>query len=131
MISTLFTSILAIWLLILSARVIALRGVSFLKFFSFNNFSEKALFSSVRAQGNFIEYTPFFLILLFIAEFNGSHPHFLYLVSCLFLISRLMHGIGFGFMRHSPFLRVGGTFLTFFSILLIAVFNVYEVISSF
>ena len=93
MISTLFTSILAIWLLILSARVIALRGASFLKFFAFNNFGEKALSRSVRAQGNFIEYTPFFLILLFIAEFNGSHPHFLYLVSGLFLISRLMFKI--------------------------------------
>ena len=131
MISTLFTSLLAIWLLILSARVIALKGASFLKFFAFNNFGEKALSRSVRAQGNFIEYTPFFLILLFIAEFNGSHPHFLYLVSGLFLISRLMHGIGFGFMRHSPFLRVGGTTLTFLSILMIAVFNIYEVIGSF
>ena len=68
MISTLFTSLLAIWLLILSARVIALRGASFLKFFAFNNFGEKALSRSVRAQGNFIEYTPFFLILLFIAH---------------------------------------------------------------
>ena len=68
MISTLFTSILAIWLLILSTRVIALRGASFLKFFAFNNFGEKALSRSVRAQGNFIEYTPFFLILLFIAH---------------------------------------------------------------
>ena len=131
MISTLFTSILAIWLLILSTRVIALRGVSFLKFFAFNYFGEKALSRSVRAQGNFIEYAPIFLILLFIAEFNGSHPHFLYLASCLFLISRLMHGIGFGFTRHSPFLRVGGTTLTFISILMIAVFNIYEVISSF
>ena len=131
MISTLFTSILAIWLLILSARVIALRGISFLKFFSFNNFGENALFRSVRAQGNFIEYTPFFLILLFFVEFNGSNPHFLYLASCLFLISRLMHGIGFGFTMQSPFLRVGVITLTFVSILLIAVFNVYEVIGSF
>ena len=131
MISTIFTSILAIWLLILSARVIALRGISFLNFFSFNNFGEKALSRSARTQSNFIEYTPFFLILLFIAEFNGSHPHFLYLVSCLYLISRLMHGIGFGFMRHSPFLNVGGITLTFVSILMIAVFNIYDVISSF
>ena len=131
MISSLFTSILAIWLLILSKRVIALRGASYLKFFAFYNFGEEALSRSVRAQANFIEYTPFFLILLFIAEFNGSHPHFLYLVSCLYLISRLMHGIGFGFMRHSPFFRVGGTTLTFVSILMIAVFNIYEVIDSF
>ena len=130
MISTLFTSVLAIWLLILSARIIALRGSPLLKFFAFNNFGEKALNRSIRAQGNFIEYTPFFLILLFIAEFNGSHPHFLYLVSFLFLISRLMHGIGFGFMKQSSILRVGGTILTFVSILLIALFNIYEVIES-
>ena len=71
MISTLFTSLLAIWLLILSARVIALRGASFLRFFAFNNFGEKALSRSVRAQGNFIEYTPFFLILLFLS-LSGS-----------------------------------------------------------
>ena len=124
MISSLFTSILAIWLLILSTRVIALRGALFLKFFAFNNFGEKALSRSVRAQGNFIEYTPFFLILLFIAEFNGLHPHFLYLVSCLYLTSRLMHGIGFGFMRYSPFLRVGGTTLTFVSILMLSLIHI-------
>ena len=102
-----------------------------LKFFEFNKFGEKALSRSVKAQGDFIEYTPFFLIILFIAEFNGSYHHFLYLVSCLFLISRLMHGIGFGFTRHSPFLRVGGTTFTFVCILLIDVFNIYEVIGSF
>ena len=127
MISTIFTSLLSIWLLILSARIIALRGASFLKFFAFNNFGEEALNRSIKAQGNFIEYTPFFLILLFIAEFNGSHPHFLYLISSLFLISRLMHSIGFSFLKHSPFLRVGGTLLTFISILLIALYNIYEV----
>ena len=65
MVSTLFTSVLAIWLLILSARIIALRGSSVLKIFAFNNFGEKALTRSIRAQGNFVEYTPFFLILLF------------------------------------------------------------------
>ena len=42
-----------------------------------------------------------------------------------------MHDVGFGFMRHSPFLRVGGTTLTFFSILVIALFNIYEVTGSF
>lgn len=130
MISTLLTSVLAIWLLVLSARIIALRGSSVLKFFAFNNFGEKALTRSIRAQGNFVEYTPFFLILIFIAEFNGSHPHFLYLISFLFLLSRIMHGIGFGFMKHSPFLRVGGIFLSFLSILIIAMFNIYEVIDS-
>ena len=128
MISTLLTSIIAIWLLILSARVIALRGVSFLKFFSFNNFGEEALQRSVRAQGNLIEYAPIFLILLFIAEYNGAHPHMLYMTATLFMIARLMHGFVFGFMKYSPFLRVGGTLLTFLCILILSISNIVQVL---
>ena len=128
MISTLLTSIIAIWLLILSARVIALRGVSFLKFFSFNNFGEEALQRAVRAQGNLIEYAPIFLILLFIAEYNGAHSHMLYMTATLFIIARLMHGVAFGFMKYSPFLRVGGTLLTFLCILILSISNIVEVL---
>ena len=128
MISTLLTSIIAIWLLILSARVIALRGVSFLKFFSFNNFGEEALQRAIRAQGNLIEYAPIFLILLFIAEYNGAHPHMLYMTATFFIIARLIHGVAFGFMKYSPFLRVGGTLLTFLCILILSISNIVEVL---
>jgi len=128
MISTLLTSIISLWLLVLSARVIALRGVSFLKFFSFNNYGEEALTRAIRAQGNLIEYAPIFLILIFIAEYNGTHPHMLYMTGIIFLIARLMHGVAFGFMQYSPLLRVGGTLLTFLSILIISVSNIIEVI---
>ena len=128
MISTLLTSISALWLLVLSARVIALRGVSFLKFFSFNNYGEQTLTRAIRAQGNLIEYAPIFLILIFIAEYNGAHPHMLYMTGTIFIISRLMHGIAFGFMKYSPFLRVGGTLLTFLSILIISVSNLIYIL---
>ena len=128
MISTLLTSIIAIWLLILSARVIALRGVSFLKLVSFNNFGEEALQRAVRAQGNLIEYAPIFLILLFIAEYNGAHPHMLYMTATLFIISRFMHGVAFGFMKYSPFLRICGTLLTFLCILILSISNIIEVL---
>jgi uncharacterized membrane protein YecN with MAPEG domain len=128
MISTLLASIIAIWLLILSVRVIALRGVSFLKFFSFNNFGEESLQRAVRAQGNLIEYAPIFLTLLFIAEYNGAHPHMLYMTATLFMIARLMHGVAFGFMKYSPFLRVSGTLLTFLCILILSISNIVEVL---
>ena len=128
MISTLLTSTIAIWLLILSARVIALRGVSFLKFFSFNNFGEEALQRAVRAQGNLIEYAPIFLILLFIAEYNGAHPHMLNMTATLFMIARLMHGVAFGFMKYGPFLGVCGTLLTFLCVLILSINNIIEVL---
>ncbi len=128
MISTLLTSIIAIWLLILSVRVVALRGVSFLKFFSFNNFGEEALQRAVRAQGNLIEYAPIFLILLFIVEYNGAHPHMLCMTATLFMVARVMHGVAFGFMKYSPFLRVGGTLLTFLCILILSISNIVEIL---
>ena len=128
MISTLLTSIIALWLLVLSARVIALRGVSFLKVFSFNNYGEQTLNRAIRAQGNLIEYAPIFLILIFIAEYNGAHPHMLYMTGTIFLIARLMHGFAFGFMKYNPFLRFGGTLLTFLSILIISVSNIIYIL---
>ena len=128
MVSTLVTSIISLWLLVLSARVIALRGVSFLKFLSFNNYGNETLIRAIRAQGNLIEYAPIFLMLIFIAEYNGVHPHMLYLSSILFIVARLMHGIAFGFMQYSPFLRVGGTLLTFMCILIISISNIIEVL---
>ena len=129
MTSTLLTSIIAMWFLVLSARIIALRGVSFLKFFSFNNYGDEALPKAVRAQGNLIEYAPIFLILLFIAENNGTHPHMLYTTATIFLIARLMHGIAFGFLKNSQFLRIGGTLLSFFCILLLSISNILGLIS--
>ena len=99
-----------------------------MNFFSFNNYGEEALNRAIRAQGNLIEYAPIFLILIFIAEYNGTHPHMLYMTGTMFLIARLMHGVAFGFMKYSPFLRVGGTLLTFLCILVISVSNFIEVI---
>ena len=128
MTSTLVTSVISLWLLVLSARVIALRGVTFLKFLSFNNYGDEALTRAIRAQGNLIEYAPIFLILIIIAEYNGAHPHMLYMSSSLFIIARLMHGVAFGFMKYSPFLRIGGTLLTFLSIMIVAVSNIIDVL---
>ena len=128
MISTFLTSIIALWLLVLSARIIALRGASFLKFFSFNNYGDQTLTRAIRAQSNLIEYAPIFLILIFIAEYNGAHPHLLYMIGTIFLIARLMHGFAFGFMKYSPFLRVSGTLLTFLSILIISVSNIIYIL---
>ena len=64
-----YSSILTFLFIFLSFRVIALRGAPFLKFLAFTeNIENKdiALKQSIRAQGKFIEYTPIFIILLFL-----------------------------------------------------------------
>ena len=70
----------------------------------FNNYGEEALSRAIRAQGNLIEHATIFLIMIFIAEYNGAHPHMFYMTRTMFLIAILMHGVAFGFVKYSPFL---------------------------
>lgn len=120
---TLYASILAIWLVILSTRVIALRGNPVFKWFAFGYNSDEGLNRSIRAQGNLTEYAPIFIILLLLAEVAGFPESTLHYYGAVFVIGRLMHGLCFGFMQKSMALRIGGTVLTLFPILGLAVAN--------
>ena len=121
MITSLYAALLACWLVILSIRVIALRGNPVFKIFGFRHAGEASLERAVRAHGNFTEYTPIFLIMLFLAEQQGISPMQLHGLAMAFSCGRLMHGICFSFLAQNMFLRVCGTVLTLFPILGLAV----------
>ena len=50
-----------------------------------------------------------FLILMLVAEMGGLKEAALHSYGIVFLVARLMHGLCFGFLKHSTILRVGGT----------------------
>ena len=74
---------------------------------------------AIRAHGNLIEYAPLFLLLLLLAEINQSNAVILHLSGASFFVGRLMHGIGFGFLNHSPIMRIGGMALTFLGFIIL------------
>jgi uncharacterized membrane protein YecN with MAPEG domain len=78
----------------------------------------------IRAHGNFSEYTPIVLILLFIAEVNLSNPILLHLAGTALLFGRFIHA--FGLRRHSgsSWQRVSGMLLTFASLLGLSILNI-------
>ena len=117
MLTPIYASLLGLFFAVLSLRVIALRGVPPLKWLAFNNYGEKALERAVRAHGNFIEYTPLILILLYLAEVNELSDPRLHLTGIFLLVGRLMHGICFGYMEHSPVMRIGGVVLTLLALI--------------
>ena len=121
MVTGFYAALLALILAVLSFRVIALRGMPAFKWFAFGNNSEEGLSRAVRGHGNLIEYAPIFLILMLIAEMGGLKDNALHSYGTVFVIARLMHGYCFGFLEHNMMLRVGGTSLTLFSILGLAV----------
>jgi len=70
-----------------------------------------AVATRMRAHANFVEYTPFFLILLALVELAKGSETWLWLVAILFILGRLAHA--FGMDRPAPnFLRIAGMVLT-------------------
>ena len=58
------------------------------------------LVSRMRAQANFVEYTPFFLILLGLVELAHGSTTWLWLVAIVFVVARVFHA--FGMDRPAP-----------------------------
>ena len=110
-----FTIILSVFMLILSVRVLDLRGSPVTKSFhaSGRDIDHQVLERAIRGHGNLIEYAPLFLILMLLLELNDLPKYLLYMSGSVFTLGRLMHGIVFSFMKLNPFMRIGGMSLTF------------------
>jgi uncharacterized membrane protein YecN with MAPEG domain len=52
------------------------------------------LLRRMRAQANFIEHAPFFLILLAGLELSGAYEPVLALIAAIFVLARIAHGFG-------------------------------------
>ena len=73
----------------------------------------------MRAHANFVEYTPFFLILLALVELaRGSEP-WLWLIAILYILGRLAHALGMD-RPGANLLRVVGISATWLCLLALA-----------
>ena len=117
MVTGFYAALLALWLVVLSLRVIALRGSPVFAFLGEVDVSEEKLERAVRGHGNLTEYAPTLLILLFLLEQGGASTAFLHALGVTFLVGRVAHGICFAFMERSALLRIGGMVLTLTAIL--------------
>jgi uncharacterized protein len=109
----LYAVMLAVLFLVLSLRVVVYRRGNKI---SLGDGNDPILQLRIRAQGNFSEYAPFGLVLMLIAEAQGTPDIWLHICGSLLVIGRVMHGANFTFgLRQMP-LRVGGMVLTFLSL---------------
>jgi uncharacterized membrane protein YecN with MAPEG domain len=73
----------------------------------------EALIARMRAQANFIEYTPFVLILIGLIELAEGSRLWLWIVGVLYILGRIAHGFGMDRPRPDPLrLRTIGIVLT-------------------
>jgi uncharacterized membrane protein YecN with MAPEG domain len=114
-----FATILSVFMLILSVRVLDLRGSPVTKAFhsTEREIDQRVLDRAIRGHGNLIEYAPLFLILMLALELSDASKYWLYVNGSIFTLGRTMHGVVFAFMKPNPFMRIGGMTLTFMGFL--------------
>lgn len=91
MVTSLYAAILAIMFIILSVMVIKQRRKYKI---AIGDKAAEGLQRFNRAHGNFVEYTPFFLIMLAMAEFNNLNLYAVHLIAIIFIIGRISHAYG-------------------------------------
>ena len=80
---------------------------------------------AVRVHANFVEYVPLALLLMALAEANGTPAVAVHAAGILLLASRLLHAWGLSSVSGRSFGRFYGTAGTWLVVLLLALGNLY------
>lgn len=83
------------------------------------------LLCRMRAQANFVEYTPFMLILLALIEIAGGPKPWLWGIGIVYVLGRIAHAFGMdGHIKPSP-LRSAGALITWLILLGLALWAIW------
>ena len=130
-ITTTFAALFTIFYLFLSMRIGYLRGSPVMKliFKMDKKVTETKLERNVRAHGNFSEYVPLFLILLFLAEYlKIIQFKYLIMLCIIFLYGRIAHAVCFAFFDYNPILRISGMICTY---LVLGILSILLLVTTF
>ena len=110
MTTALYAALLGLMFVVLSIKVIQQRrryqvGIG--------TKGELALERAIRVHGNFAEYVPFALLLMFLAEYSGLAAIYLHVLGVALLLGRLSHAYGVRQLKEPLKFRVFGMMLTF------------------
>jgi uncharacterized membrane protein YecN with MAPEG domain len=79
----------------------------------------------IRLHGNFMEYVPLALILIFLVEGSGFPPIWTHVLGGALVVARLLHIYGFALKEGTSFGRFVGTLTTFIVIVSSSVLCIY------
>ena len=118
MITGVYAGIAGLMLIYFSIRVIRIRRRDKVSIGAGGN---AALERAVRVHGNFVEYTPLTLILIFVVEGMGLPAVGVHALGASLILARIVHFLGFRSPEAPPVLRVGGMMLTFLLLLVLSI----------
>ncbi len=122
----LYGAINIIFLIALSYRVAGTRKKNSI---GIGDGGDEALQRTIRVQGNFTEYTPMAIIGLLLMAGLNADPYWLHALGIAFTLGRVLHAIGFSGNSGVSFGRLAGMVLTWGSLLVMALYLLYKVIT--
>lgn len=122
-ITLLYTGILSILFLVLSARVVQRRRADGP---SLGDGGDPVMLRRIRAHANFAEYVPFILLMIGLLEASHLNAYLLHGLGTTLVVARLLHGYALSFTASSRHGRFLGAALTFFLLLAGGLLCVYQ-----
>jgi hypothetical protein len=120
MITALYASLSALWLVVLSLNVIKLRRQHRV---SLGSGGHADLEAAIRTQGNATEYIPIILILMILLEWASAAWWLIHIAGIALLAGRLIHASA---LRHNSVKRrVLGMKITFYLMMALAALNIF------
>jgi uncharacterized membrane protein YecN with MAPEG domain len=121
-ISSIFSSIMALIYTKLSFKIISLRREFKIAIGDQNN---EKLMRAISAQSNFFFYSLIFLLLIFFLEVNGFNKIILLIFSIIFLSARILHFQTISQVNENIKNRIIAMKITFISIIFLTIFNIF------
>ena len=122
-VTPLYAALLALWFLVLSMRVIQLRGRHRV---SLGDGERPDLRRAIRGHSNFVEYTLLALLLLLVLELSRMSLYLLHAIGAALVIARLLHGYAFACTVEWKLGRAWGTALTLIVLVVEALLCLYQ-----
>ena len=122
-VTPLYAALLTVWFIVLSLRVIELRGRNRV---SLGDGDRPDLRRAIRGHANFAEYVPIALLLLLILELSRFSIYVLHLIGIALVVARLLHGCALAYTAEWRFGRNWGAGLTFVVLAVEAVLCLYQ-----
>jgi uncharacterized membrane protein YecN with MAPEG domain len=123
-ITLLYAGLLSFLFMLLSLRVVALRGHGA----SLGDGGNPILLRRIRAHGNFSEYVPFILVMMGFLETSHLPGVLVHILGVTLLIARLLHGYALSFNEEFKFGRFWGTALTFTLLAVCGLLSLYQAV---
>ena len=121
-VSFLYAGVLGLLLIALSAQVVLARR----RFrVGLGTGTEEGMQQAVRVQANFVEYVPFAVLLLVLAEVTGLPGPAVHGAGLLLVASRVLHAVGLSRSPGRSFGRFYGTAGTWFTLVALSVWLLY------